>query len=247
MFRSVQRRRWFRVEVLVNLVGIDGCKGGWISISSHRSVFEARISSNITDALKGLEEPYLVGIDIPIGLPDTGKRQCDTVGRRFLGRPRGSSVFSAPVRGVLNADLYEDAGRLHRLIDGRGLSRQSFAIIPKIREVDEYLRLYPNCHARTFEVHPEVSFATWNDNEPMAHSKRSTDGVRERRRLVEEKWPGAIEELIPSLERGAFAVNDLLDAFAALWSIERLHSNSVSCFPDGDEFDGCNLRMQIIA
>lgn len=48
---------------------------------------------------------------------------CDTAARKALGK-RASSVFPAPCRS------------------GRRLSEQSWALFPKIRQVDEYLRLH---------------------------------------------------------------------------------------------------------
>jgi hypothetical protein len=51
-------------------------------------------------------------IDIPIGLVDSaerGGRECDRLVRGELGRPRGSSVFPTPVRGVLAAQSHQQA------------------------------------------------------------------------------------------------------------------------------------------
>nr|WP_231640215.1 DUF429 domain-containing protein [Micromonospora sp. NRRL B-16802] len=39
----------------------------------------------------------VIGIDIPIGLPDTGRRQADVLAYKLVG-PRRSSVFMTPVR-----------------------------------------------------------------------------------------------------------------------------------------------------
>jgi len=42
------------------------------------------------------------GIDIPIGLPESEPRWCDVEARSMIG-PRRSSVFPAPLRGLLGA------------------------------------------------------------------------------------------------------------------------------------------------
>jgi predicted RNase H-like nuclease len=68
--------------------------------------------------------------------------------------------------------------------------------------------------SRVFEVHPEVSFAYWN-NGPL-ESKRSEQGLARRRALV-----SAYFGEIPVAPRGA-REDDLLDAFAALWTAERI-------------------------
>jgi len=44
----------------------------------------------------------LAAIDIPVGLPDTGSREADSVARKFIG-PRASSVFPCPIRLALEA------------------------------------------------------------------------------------------------------------------------------------------------
>ena len=45
--------------------------------------------------------PAVFSIDIPIGLTDSGPRQCDIQARRLLGARRGTSVFPAPIRPAL--------------------------------------------------------------------------------------------------------------------------------------------------
>jgi predicted RNase H-like nuclease len=52
----------------------------------------------------------VVAIDIPIGLPDTGRRQADLEARAVVG-PRWRSVFLSPVRAALQADDHPTAVR----------------------------------------------------------------------------------------------------------------------------------------
>ena len=66
-------------------------------------------------------------------------RLCDKEARRRLGR-RASTVFPPPVRAALAAATYEDANRISREESGKGMTKQTFAILPKIREVDCLLR-----------------------------------------------------------------------------------------------------------
>ena len=44
----------------------------------------------------------VIGVDMPIGLPHEGARDCDTAARALIGKRR-SSVFLAPPQGVLDA------------------------------------------------------------------------------------------------------------------------------------------------
>ena len=89
----------------------------------------------------------IVAVDIPIGLNEgyeAGGRFCDRQARKCL-RGRASSVFPAPVRPVLAASSREEACTLSRASapHGKAISKQTFAILPKIREVDELLRRRP--------------------------------------------------------------------------------------------------------
>jgi predicted RNase H-like nuclease len=123
------------------LVGVDGCRGGWIGVIDDGGRLKSRVFLDWSRLMAELHRATLIGVDIPIGLPQKGSRACDLVARRRLGRPRGSSVFPAPVRGVLgSAGSYAEISELHRLLDGRKLTRQTSALLPKIQDVDDYLR-----------------------------------------------------------------------------------------------------------
>ncbi|HCJ10793.1 MAG TPA: DUF429 domain-containing protein, partial [Clostridiales bacterium] len=109
-------------------------------------------------------------VDIPIGLPGGGgpaERACDRLARRRLG-PRGSAVFPVPVREAVYAPTYEAACAIQaRTRGGRRLSRQVWALVPKMREVDRTLREL-GCEAPLlFESHPELCFAALNGGRPL--------------------------------------------------------------------------------
>ena len=55
----------------------------------------------------------------------------------------------------------------------------------------------------------------------MRHPKRTAERLAERRVLVESTY-GPIGLLVATLPRKHVHVNDLLDAFAALWTAERI-------------------------
>src|SRR5690348_2560996 len=89
----------------------------------------------------------LVAVDVPIGLLsayETGGRACDRAARKLL-RNRGSSVFPAPVHPVLTAKSYDEAcaRSLASSACRKKISKQTFGILPKIREVDELLQKRP--------------------------------------------------------------------------------------------------------
>jgi predicted RNase H-like nuclease len=163
------------------VAGIDGAPGGWAVVIMDAGRPIIRKVAAISEILHEVERFEIVAIDIPIGLLDAyekGGRACDRAARKALGKPRGSSVFPAPVRSILSAVSWEDAcARSRRSApNGKAITKQTFAILPKIREVDELLRKRPELRGMIHEVHPEVCIT--------------------RRRFVDERSGGARSESI---------------------------------------------------
>jgi predicted RNase H-like nuclease len=229
------------------LVGVDGCRDGWLFIVEAGASLRSGCAATAADLLEGLPENATIAIDVPIGLPDAGHREADRAARLLLGHPRGSSVFSAPVRACLDARSYEEACRLHFEADGRKLSRQAFGILPKIREVDRLLDERPGLQSRLREVHPEVSFALWNGGRPMSHRKSTALGKEERETPIESEWPGALSHMRTLLKGVRYSRDDLLDAFAALWTARRIASGEARSLPAVPATDAMGLRMEILA
>ena len=122
------------------LIGIDGCKSGWVlaSADSGSSNVCFEVVPDLRELFASAERgDYCVVIDIPIGLPEDGLRPCDLEARKAIG-PRASSVFPTPCRASLTGwREYRAACDLNEEACGKRLSRQAFAILPKIREVDQ--------------------------------------------------------------------------------------------------------------
>lgn len=229
----------------MTLAGIDGCPAGWVAAIQEDTEVELRLASCLKDLVADLPARSLLAIDMPIGLPEAGPRECDVLARRRLGAARGASVFAAPVRAALNARDYATALARHRRADGRGLSRQAFNILPKIREVDRLLASRPNLRRRMIEVHPESSFAQWNGGAPIPAGKKTREGRQQRSHLVDTRWPGLREAFLALTLRREVAEDDILDAFAALWSAERYARGEALCLPERRVRDTRGLWMAI--
>ncbi|MGH7524656.1 MAG: DUF429 domain-containing protein [Gemmatimonadales bacterium] len=206
----------------------------------------AMVFPSIADALDRFK-PTLLMVDIPIGLTDAGPRDCDVAARGLLRPKRSSSVFRAPIRAVLGGETYAEANSTHRATDGCGLSAQAFAIVPKIREVDDLIAGSPGLQAVVREVHPEVCFAHWNNGVPMAHAKRRPEGRSEREALIDAYWPGIRDRLAGQIGGTAWADDDLNDALAALWTARRVHIGSAARLPETPPADRLGLRMEMWA
>jgi predicted RNase H-like nuclease len=132
---------------------------------------------------------------------------------------------------------------------GRGISQQAWRILPKIREVDDFLRADVKRAEQILEVHPEVCFAQWNGGTPISSNKKGAPGKAARAALIDDIWSMQRERLLDELkrtDRGRFEVDDLYDAFAALWTMRRYKEGRSRTLPATPERDADNLPMQII-
>jgi predicted RNase H-like nuclease len=210
----------------MSLAGIDGCREGWLCLRDDEGIVQGQVFSSFVQMLQHLQDATVIAIDIPIGLPASGERSCDRMARQLLGSPRSTSVFSAPVHGAVSETDYASACTRHRQIDGRALSRQAFAILPKIREVNAPMWLNNSLQQRVKEIHPEVCFAVWNGGRAMEHRKATPEGRRERQRLIDITWPRQRARILGDITHNDFQDDDLNDAFAALWTAKRISAGT---------------------
>jgi predicted RNase H-like nuclease len=229
------------------LAGVDGCPGGWVAVTESGGRLGACVYPNWVKLMQSVGRAAVIAVDIPIGLPTSGARRCDLEARRYLGVPRGSSVFPTPMRACITPGSYDLLGARCRRIDGRGLSKQAFNLLPKIREIDQYLLDHPRDRSRIHEVHPEVSFAAWNDGHALVHRKTCVSGRRERERLIDMHWNGKRERLWALLQGNGCRRDDFNDALAALWTGRRIASGIARRLPSVVELDERGLRMEIAA
>ena len=231
------------------VAGIDGCHEGWLCLV--KDLISNEVSLHILTNISGLlslePKPDVITVDIPIGLPDLGSRDCDTLARSHLLQPRACSVFPAPIRPVLIATTWDQACKIGRKAEERALSQQTWAILPKIKEVDSFLRDNPSFQSIVWEVHPEISFWVWNNKKAMITRKRLQEGRRERETLVSSLYNGAYQKLQERPAQGQYRNDDLLDAFSALYTAERFAKKSCLFIPENPIKDIHGLRMQIIA
>jgi predicted RNase H-like nuclease len=232
------------------VAGVDGCKGGWI-VAYRRDDSEevgTMAVAAVAELFRELRDPAIVAIDIPIGLTEAGPRLCDVAARQRLGPTRGTSVFPAPIRPLLGAASYAEANALSQQIQGCGISQQAWAIYPKIGEVDALLQSRPALRERIVEIHPEVSFSHWNGGVPIVAGKRTPEGAATRRALVDAHFGAEAFANARSMQpRGTVADDDLADAFAALWTAERIARGEHVTYPENPPLDATGLPMRIVA
>jgi len=233
----------------VRLLGIDGCRAGWVIASSGPGLraLDFEIAPDLRGTLReAAAGRAVVALDIPIGLVPS-PRAADVEARRFLGAPRASSVFPAPSRAALGARSYAEACARNHRATGRRISVELWNILPKIAEADRLVT--PALQARVREAHPEVIFAVLAGRaRGLEHSKKTPAGERERLEILKLFVPAFDPERVRrALGRGAVARDDIVDAVALLVCARRIRAGRARVFPSAPERDRRGLRMEIVA
>src|SRR5271154_4949935 len=98
---------------MANVAGVDGTPGGWAVVLSEGGRGSVRQVTALRDIVDGAVKLDIVAVDVPIA--------------------------------VLDASSWEDACSRSRdsAPNGKAISKQAFAIVDKIREVDGLLRSRP--------------------------------------------------------------------------------------------------------
>lgn len=213
------------------VLGIDACKAGWIGIALGDGDPSAYFGTRIGELVADADEDGAVGVvavDMPIGLPDRGRRRADVLARQAVGR-RWPSVFMTPVRAALEADDHVSAVEANRRLAGEGISRQAFALKEKLLQVDHWVR---RTTRRVVEVHPEVCFAELA-GAPLTSRKSTWAGARSRGDLLAGAGIVVPADVGPAGEMAA--VDDVLDAAVAAWTALRVADGRARRLPDPPE------------
>lgn len=229
-------------------VGADVSKGRWLTVRlSENHGWEVGLVETVREIWDDYYAAALILIDIPIGLREHGReRLCDVEARRHLG-PRGSSVFRVPCRAALSADNYIDANRINRDRTDKGVSKQSWAIVPKIREVGEFLNCNIAARRKIREIHPEVCFWALNGGRPMMFNKKTNEGVKERVKVLHQvcNQTCAILEFAGNEFQGKVPDDDIIDGLVAAVTAF-LGKKGLLTIPRKPETDAMGLRMEMV-
>ena len=233
-----------RAEWKGEVLGIDGCPGGWLIVGRDASGYSLEVLNAEEQLKQRVSNAVLSLIDIPIGLPAAhGPRRCDAILRQRLGSQYANSVFSVPVRKAVYAQSYEQACRINQELTGKRISLQLWNIAPRIRQVDSILLQAPFLRESVKECHPEWLMRLLHQNKPIPAKKSSRGGLELRKELLRsqgipvERLQGRLYE---NYYKKQAKPDDLLDALVlnhAAWRIafegKKLHS--LPAEPDTDE------------
>jgi predicted RNase H-like nuclease len=161
------------------IVGIDGCRAGWLAISCEQAELDSSwtaeaIRVEVFASMEALWQAHHDAsellIDMPIGLLDDKPRQVEPAARRRLPG-RAASVFTVPCRQAVYASSYSKACDINQERLGTRLSIQAWNICSKISQLDRFLHAFPSASESMFESHPELAFAAIQ-GQPLLHSKK---------------------------------------------------------------------------
>lgn len=258
----------------MTVVGVDGCKAGWIAVrrdpgSTPRNpdaVPSAAVFPSFAALLDALPADATVAVDMPIGLPDLsqkGGRGPEALVRPLLGN-RQSSVFAIPSRAALYAHTdgfttieawyaaHRQASEVAKATSDppRGVSIQAFGIFAKIREIDAVLIARPELPSRVFESHPEVAFCRLNSDQAMCLPKKikgviNPAGMAERKALLCQH--GYIRDFLDRTPPRGAAADDFLDAAVMMLIAGRIASGEAKPFPDPPLADRFGIPVAIWA
>jgi predicted RNase H-like nuclease len=205
------------------VLGVDGWSKGWVGVELRAGQFAAAHAGPDLRALIAAVHADVVGVDIPLGLMDTGWRTADLEAKKLLG-PRASSVFLTPPRAALAEQSHAQASARCRKLTNNGFSIQAWGLKTKLLEAN---RVYDSGGFALSEVHPELSFTAMG-LPPGSGGKKSWRGQRVRLRLLR-----SVGIVLPDDLGGAGEVppDDVLDAAAVAWSANRLAVGSAVSVP----------------
>lgn len=225
-------------------LGADGCKDGWIV-----AVLDGDLRLERFQSIGKIIEEYpkfsAFLIDMVIGLRDSLEQiRPDDMARKEL-KPRGSTLFPVPSRSAVYQDTYDEQKKANIGTLGKSLSKQSSAIISKIREMDEFISAHPEYRNKIDESHPELTFARLNGS-VLLTKKKDPEGIDERIRIIKRFLPGIkIPDLYVKAKEFKCNADDLADAIG-LAVVARLKTQGMcETIPENPEMDSNGLYMRL--
>lgn len=242
------------------LVGVDAYSKGWVAAVQKGSDFGVETFNSFASLAKAFEATAIIAIDIPIGLPEeiVGRGRMAEQAVYPLVHKRRQSVFPMPARAVVELcgqrtrglsqilAAHQVASTLARARSSppRGLSIQSFSILPKVWDVDTELRADPALAERVFESHPEIALTVLNNGVEMQHGKKTAAGQRERKDLLIRS--GFPEPLVET-RITAIPEDDRIDALVMLSVAGRIADERAQSYPERPDRDAYGLPIAIWA
>ena len=210
-----------------DLIGIDGTSSGWIASignSKNKYVTKIKFFKDLDELLSHHSESIIV-IDMPIELNEKKYlRKCDILAKKYLGKNFQSSIFIPPLKNILECATFQDANKLSKKIAGKGLSKQSWYLKNKIREVRELAKV----SNKIYEGHPECSFKMLK-TESLKAKKKSVLGIFERLELLEKAGLDPLSVNLQFDNNSTIKIDDVLDSMVLFITALRIYEGNYLC------------------
>lgn len=226
-------------------VGVDGCKGGWIAAIQDGGNFRLEKYTNISALVNENADYNEMLVDMVIGLQSKASDvRPDNVARALIPG-RTSTVFAVPARQAVYADTKEEIREANKNALGKDLPAQTIAIIPKMRELDEFLQQNPTYKNRLKESHPEVCFARLNGSVVMSR-KATPEGISERVQIIREYLPEITEDYVyREAKQLRCNADDIVDAIVLSITANFAAHGKTDVIPEAVQEDETGLKMQM--
>ena len=219
-------------------IGVDGCKGGWIAAILDRGSLRIERFTTIREIIRNHPVFDFFLIDMAVGLRNSPEQlRPDDLARKELGR-RSSTVFPIPSREAVYAEGEDAQKEANLRVLGKSLSRQTINILPKLRELDEFLDVNPRFKNRILESHPELDFARLSGAVLMSR-KKERNGLEERIAVLKRFLPAcsfvAIAEKAKELKCSTDDIADALCLAVTASLAAREQCETIPPLPEQDE------------
>lgn len=226
-------------------IGIDGCKGGWIAAVIRGGEPKLHRFDTLGEIAGAFPLEYCL-IDMVIGLQGNENQVRPDKAAREILKGRASTVFPAPCRKAVYGETKEERLKSNEEVLHKKFTSQTDAIIPKMREVDEFLQQNPEYKNRLQESHPEVCFARLNGG-VLTTSKHDAEGIRERASVIAGYLPDVTEEWVQdAAKRMKCNADDITDSICLAVTANLLAQDKTETIPENPTTDDTGLLMQMV-
>lgn len=226
-------------------IGVDGCKGGWIASIYDSGSFEIKKYSSVDELVEANKNYNELLIDMVIGMQSSKDEVRPDNAARALIPGRTSTIFAVPARQAIYADTREAIREANKTALGKDLPAQAIAIIPKMRELDEFLQENPAHKNRLKESHPEVCFSRLNGSVVMSR-KADGEGITERVGIIKQYIPDITDEYIyQEAKRFKCNADDIVDSIVLCITANLEAQGKTDVIPENVQEDITGLKMQM--
>ena len=230
----------------ITSIGVDGCKGGWISAIWKQGKLQIEKFSTVTDIVNRYPDMDECLIDMVIGLPSNKEHvRPDTYARHII-KERGSTIFPVPCRQAVYAKTVSEAYDENVRVLGKKFTPLTVGVMPKMRELDSFFQKNPQYKNVIKESHPEVCFARLN-GKTILSKKSEIDGMEERIHLLKKYIPELSVTKIASLAKQYKCnVDDIVDAICLTVTANLVGQGHFETIPENPMLDDEQLYMQMV-